>query len=199
MANYREHKATGFGWWLAVSLVVLFGHDALGLSQGESLLVVGVGLVACLLGAAAPDIDLASSIPHRRFRLALLMAIAAISLGPLLGERTQGALGAARDELGLPGLPAALIAVVLALLLGLVAVALLALFLPRHRGLTHQWRFGLACAALLAGLIYLGGVSFDLQPRPTALTALAAGGYFVLGFASHLFKDGLWQRRRQRR
>jgi hypothetical protein len=198
VANYREHRATGFGWWLAMSLVVLFGHDTLGLSQGESLLVVAIGLAACLFGASAPDVDLASSIPHRRFRLVLLVAVTAMSLGPLLDERTLGALSAARDEVGLPGVPAPLIAAMLALLIGLIAVALLALFLPRHRGLTHQWRFGLACAALLAGLIYLGGVSFNMPSRVTALAALAAGGYFVLGFASHLFKDGLWRRRQRR-
>lgn len=199
MANYQEHKSTGLGWWLIISLGILVGYEHLGLNQAESLLLIGVGLPAALLGAGFPDIDLASSIPHRRFRFALLCLTTLMCAGPLLSPTAQEALKAALAELGLLTAYAPAAGSALALLLGLVAVALLAIFLPRHRGLTHRWPFGFTIALILAVLVYASLGTFTPSGRTQLLSAISTGTYFLLGFASHLFKDGILFRSSKRR
>lgn len=199
MANYQEHKSTGLSWWLVVSLLVLLTYERLGLSQSDSLVVIGIGLPAALLGAGFPDIDLASSIPHRRFRFALLALTAFVAAGPLLSPIAQEALGAALNELGLLAAYAPAVGLLLALSFGFVAVALLAIFLPRHRGITHRWHFGLTVALLLTFLVYASLDAFTLTSRMQLISAVSTGAYFVLGFASHLFKDGLLFKRSKRR
>lgn len=204
MANYQDHKATGIGWWLAVSLTLYLLGGRLGLSESAVFIAVVVGLPATLLGAGFPDVDLASSIPHRRLRLALF-AVSTLLAFWLLGQPTaRSMIAAALDEAALPELflqgPALPLAtLVLAVLVGGLAVALLAFLLPPHRGVTHRWPAGTSAALALAGLV---GLSLWMTTGDTGLVmiaSLSAASFFALGFASHLFKDGLLLGRARKR
>jgi membrane-bound metal-dependent hydrolase YbcI (DUF457 family) len=204
VANYQDHKSTGLGWWLALSLALYAFGDGLGLGEGALLLAVAVGLPATLLGAGFPDIDLSSSIPHRRLRLILFVGATLLALW-LLGQPTaQGMIAAALKEvalaevsLGGPAPPLATLA--LAGLAGALAVALLAFFLPPHRGLTHRWPAGAAMALALAGLVALPLWAMTADSGLSLVVASAAAGFFLLGFASHLYKDGLLLGRARKR
>ena len=170
---------------------MLYSHDALKLTPGESLAAIAIGLPAALLGAVAPDIDLASSIVHRRLRLALLAIVTLLSLVALRSPAAQAAIERAFNHAGDPAAAPYLATGLLALLTGLAAVALLALLLPRHRGPTHTWRFGLLSALALTLVTQHGLSSLGVDPRTTLLVAATGFGYYLAGFASHLYGDGL--------
>ncbi len=198
MANYKEHRSTSLGWWLVVSLLLLLGRSRLGLSEGDVLIMIAVGLPSSLLGAGFPDIDLASSIPHRRFRLLLFFSIAALSLRPLFSDKALQVITAALTELKFSASFAPVGAVLLALISGAVAVAILAVLLPRHRGITHRWPLGLSVASLLGLLVYAALLTFAQSSRVAVIAAVASSAFFAVGFASHLFKDGLLLGRKRR-
>lgn len=204
MANYQDHRATGLGWWLALSLALFAFGGSLNLSEESVLLAVAVGLPATLLGAAFPDVDLSSSIPHRRLRLALFTMTTLLALWLLVQPLPQAMLGAALGELAPPEaawhrLALPLTTLILAGLVGAAAVALLAFFLPPHRGVTHRWPAGLVVALALAALVGLSLRALMGEAGPALVATLSAAGFFVLGFASHLFKDGLLLPRARKR
>lgn len=199
VADYREHQHTGIGWWLVASLGIFLVREPLGLSHASALLIAAVGLPASLMGATFPDVDLASSIPHRRFRAFLFVLVSLLSLYPLLTPRAVQALAAALGELGYEPALAPAAAWLLAGLCGALAIAVLAVTLPRHRGLTHHWPAALLLAAALGAAVY---VSLPTLGAPTAISStagLATAGFFLLGFGSHLFKDGLLTHRSRKR
>lgn len=199
MANYEAHRSTGLSWWLLASLGLYAFKDSFGLSDGAVLLAAGVGLPATLMGAGFPDVDLASSIPHRRFRLTLFLISSVFGLWLALQARAQEVLRAALRAAVWPETALPLAALLLALTLGALAVALLAFFLPPHRGLTHRWPAGLSVAALLAALTGMSLSGMNAAQEVVTVASLATFGFFVLGFASHLFKDGLLFKRPARK
>jgi hypothetical protein len=191
VANYQAHKSTGLGWWVFVSLSLYLFKGNVGLNDHHFLVAVVVGLPATLMGAGFPDIDLAASIPHRRLRLTLFLLITVPGFWLLMQPPGQRVLAAALQEASWPARLAPLGALVLALLLGSLAVALLAFFLPPHRGVTHGWPLGITVALTVAGLLGVSLSMMAVAPRTLWVAALSAGGFFLVGFASHLYRDKL--------
>ncbi len=198
MANYRDHKTTGLGWWLFVSLALFVFKDGLGLKDGQLLLAIAIGLPATLLGAGFPDVDIASSVPHRRLRLALFAVTFIVSFWLLLHPEAQAVIVSALAQAEMPALLAPLAALLLALLSGTLAVILLVFFLPPHRGVTHRWPLALTVSLLMAAMLGLSLSTMDMSAEVAIVATLSSCGFFLLGFASHLYRDGLLTRRRRR-
>jgi hypothetical protein len=199
MASYKDHKSTGLGWWLVASLALFFAKDGLGLSDEQVLLAIVVGLPATLLGAGFPDVDIVSSVPHRRLRLALFAVVFVFSFGLLVHPEAQAVIASALARAELSTLLAPLGALLLALMVGALAVFFLVFFLPPHRGATHRWPLALAVALLLAAALSLSLRGMAARHDVVAVVGVSACGFFLLGFASHLYRDGLLTTRRRRR
>ncbi|MBI3962107.1 MAG: metal-dependent hydrolase [Deinococcus sp.] len=194
MGSYREHVRCSTGAWVVVSFTTAAVASAADARAVEWVPLVAAGYPLALLGASFPDIDLANSIPGRRFRLALTLLCCGAALAAGLSQpQPQQVVASLLVRLQVRWWPyqAELVVGLLALVVGQLAAGFLAALLPGHRQGTHT----LLAAVLLGGVTgYLG----LLATRAFGYSGLAAlragyilGAYAAGGLISHLVCDGI--------
>lgn len=154
MPNYQDHLLFG-------SVLVLIFSYFIGPYLSYSFEAVVVSAALILLAAIFPDIDHKNSIVHRKLRALVVLLVAAVPVA-----------------VGYPN--------VLAMMLGGTLAAagtyyLFELIKPRHRGITHTFKF---CALFSA---VTGAISL------VAFHSFLPAIFTFVSYLSHLILDGTWK------
>lgn len=196
MSGFEGHLKTGIIFYVLFLIVGTFGISTYATMQGGTLPLLPIGLLVVafplgLIGAMFPDIDHHASKPFKMFkRLVTGVLIVGVLAGAYIFSNTLIAYVPASVAPSVPDV--AFVVAGAGLACGFIVLStgpVLRIVQPKHRGTTHRMPTGILVSGVLAGIsVWLGS---QVSAVPELFVGGAIFSAFLVGFASHLYADGL--------
>lgn len=188
MSDFEAHFRAG----IAAYVLLVLGTTGLTVSVTEvPVTTIALGVISApfaLSGAIFPDIDHHASKPHRWFKKSMA-GLACIAVG--VGVYTHASVLQEAIPFESPGF---ILGVLTVATLGIVWMAVkrfITYIRPRHRGITHRAITGLVVSSFLGVAVYVFATFIAVGSSLAILSGVVSGMFFLIGFGSHLYKDGL--------